>query len=198
MAQGDRADRLLAVMVDHLVAAGLVKRHGAVPTDSTHVRAAVRKLNRAELVTETPRAALEQLALADEHWLAPLITADWADRYGRPAIYHRLPKGKAALEEYALQVGTDGMRLLRAVFSDQAAPRLRTLPQVEILRRVVGAAVLVRQLGAAAVAGTEVHQGPVEQVQYATQSCFASRGGGKAGPGESQCPVGQHGDHLPL
>ncbi|GHB93052.1 hypothetical protein GCM10010306_105000 [Streptomyces umbrinus] len=126
MAQGDRADRLLVVMVDHLVSAGLVKRRGAVRTDSTHVLAAIRKLNRGELVTETLRAALEQLALADEHWLASLITANWADRYGRPAIYHRLPKGKAALEEYALQGGdpkSNKDRLSRRNMPRRAASR---------------------------------------------------------------------------
>ncbi|MFJ2008694.1 transposase [Streptomyces chartreusis] len=103
MAEGDRADRLLAVMVDHLVAAGLVKRRGGrVRKDSTHVLAAVRTQNRTELVAETLGATLEQLALADEEWLAPLVLPGWADRYGRPAFYHRLPKGKGALEEYAL------------------------------------------------------------------------------------------------
>ncbi|MFJ9567970.1 IS1182 family transposase [Streptomyces fuscichromogenes] len=136
MAEADRADRLLAVMVDHLVAAGLVKRRGAVRTDSTHVLAAVRTLNRTELVTETLRAALEQLALADEEWLAPLIEAGWADRYGRPAFYHRLPKGKAALAEHALQVGEDGMRLLTAAYRHDAPPRLRALRQVQVLRQV--------------------------------------------------------------
>lgn len=60
----------------------------------------------------------------------------WADRYGRPAFYHRLPKGKAALKEYALRVGEDGMRLLKAVYRDDAPPRLRALPQVQLLRRV--------------------------------------------------------------
>jgi transposase len=137
MAEGDRADRLLAVMVDHLVAAGLVKRRGGrVRTDSTHVLAAVRTLNRTELVAETLRATLEQLALADEEWLAPLVLPGWADRYGRPAFYHRLPKGKGALEQYALQVGEDGIWLLRAVFGDDAPPRLRTLTQIETLRQV--------------------------------------------------------------
>ncbi|MDX2546926.1 transposase [Streptomyces sp. WI04-05B] len=68
MAQGDRADRLPALMVDRLASAGPVKRRGAVRTDSTHVLAAVRTLNRTELVTETLRAALEQLVLADERW----------------------------------------------------------------------------------------------------------------------------------
>ncbi|MGP4030356.1 transposase [Actinomadura sp. 3N407] len=84
MAEGDRADGLLAVMVDRLVAAGLVKRRGRVRTDSTHVLAAVRRLNRAELVGETLRAALEELAAADEQWLAALVTAEWARRYHRP------------------------------------------------------------------------------------------------------------------
>ncbi|MEU9919641.1 hypothetical protein [Streptomyces sp. NPDC051001] len=124
-------------MVDHLVAAGLVKRRGGrVRTDSTHVLAAVRTLNRTELVAETLRAALEQLTLEDEEWLAPLVLAGWADRSGPPAFYHRLPKGKAALEEHTLQVGEDGIWLLRAVFSDDAPPRLRTLTQIEILRQV--------------------------------------------------------------
>jgi hypothetical protein len=38
---------LLAVMVERLVAAGLVKRRGRARTDSTHVLTAVRRLNRA-------------------------------------------------------------------------------------------------------------------------------------------------------
>lgn len=91
MAQGDRADGLLAVMVDHLVVAGLVKRHGRMRTDSTHVLAAVRKLNRVELVAETLRAALEDVAAADDTWLVPLLTAGWAERYGHPARYDRCP-----------------------------------------------------------------------------------------------------------
>jgi transposase len=49
IAVGDRADRLLALMVGRLVEAGLVKRGGRQRTDSTHVLAAVRRLNRAEL-----------------------------------------------------------------------------------------------------------------------------------------------------
>ncbi|MGW7068857.1 transposase [Streptomyces sp. NPDC054872] len=60
MAQGDRADRLLAVMVEHLVAAGLGKRRGGrIRTDSTHVLGKVRTPNRIELDAETLRAALE-------------------------------------------------------------------------------------------------------------------------------------------
>lgn len=40
LAEGDRADGLLALMVDRLAAAGLVKGRGLQRTDSTHVLAA--------------------------------------------------------------------------------------------------------------------------------------------------------------
>ncbi|PKV82810.1 IS1182 family transposase [Streptomyces sp. TLI_146] len=136
MAQDGRADRLRAVMIEHMVAAGLVKRHGQMRTDSTHVLAAARKLNRVELVAETLRAALEELAAADDAWLAPMVTTGWAKRYGRPARYGRLPKAKEDLAAYVLLVGEDGMRLLRLVYQDGAPPRLRALVQVQVLRQV--------------------------------------------------------------
>ncbi|WP_371656785.1 MULTISPECIES: transposase [unclassified Streptomyces] len=197
MAQGDRADRLLAVMVDHLVAAGLVKRCGGrIRTDSTHVLGAVRTLSRIELVAETLRAALERLALEDEEWLAPLILPGWAERYGRPALYHRLPKGKAALEEYALQVGRDGIWLLRAVFDDGAPPRQRTLSQVETLRQV-----WVQQYWH----DTEGHlrwRAPKSTKDRLSRrnmppACRPSSVDGRAArPGHGLCPVGQHRDRL--
>ncbi|WP_345675496.1 transposase [Yinghuangia aomiensis] len=136
IAEGDRADRLLAVMVERFVAAGLVKRGGRQRTDSTHVLGAVRRLNRAELVGETLRAALEALARADDEWLAPLTTPEWAERYGRSVRYDRLPKGAVKLAAYVEQVGADGMTLLTAVHAPDAPPRLRALDQVQVLRRV--------------------------------------------------------------
>ncbi|WP_275562817.1 hypothetical protein [Streptomyces sp. 5-6(2022)] len=74
MTQSHRADRLPAAVVNHLVAAGLVKRRGRVRTDSTHVLTAVRRLNRGELVAETLRTALEELSEHGEEWLARLVT----------------------------------------------------------------------------------------------------------------------------
>ncbi len=136
VAEGDRADRLLALVVDRLAEAGLVKRRGRLRTDSTHVLAAVRRLNRGELVAETLRCALEELALRGERWLAPLVTPDWADRYGRPVRYDRLPRGGEALIAWVLQVGEDGMRILQAVYRDDASPGLRELRSVQVLRQV--------------------------------------------------------------
>ncbi|WP_306316243.1 MULTISPECIES: transposase [unclassified Streptomyces] len=81
--QDGAADRLLQLMLDRLVAAGLLKAGGRQRTDATHVLAAVRTLSRLELVGETLRAALEELAEAAPAWLAPLIEPEWAKRYGR-------------------------------------------------------------------------------------------------------------------
>lgn len=50
--EGDRSDRLLALIVDRLVEAGLVRRRGRIRTDSPHVLAAVRLLNWGELGLE--------------------------------------------------------------------------------------------------------------------------------------------------
>ncbi|MFF3071584.1 transposase [Kitasatospora sp. NPDC057904] len=136
MAEGDRADRLLAVMVERLAEAGLIKRRGRQRTDSTHVLAAVRCLDRTELVGETLRAALEELAAADEEWVFALVTDEWARRYGRPVRYDRLPKEAKEREQYALTVGEDGMRLFQALLAADAPARLRWLPQVEVLWQV--------------------------------------------------------------
>lgn len=136
IAEDDRADRLLAVMTERLVEAGLVKTRGRVRTDSTHVLAAVRTLNRPELVAETLRAALEELAVTAESFLAGVIDAEWGRRYGRPVRYDRLPKDKAELAAFVLQVGADGMTILDAVYRNDAPPQLRDLPAVQVLRQV--------------------------------------------------------------
>ncbi|WP_230393475.1 hypothetical protein [Plantactinospora alkalitolerans] len=55
---------VLDMLLERLVEAGLVKGRSRQRTDATHVIAAVRDLNRLEMVGETVRAALEALAAA--------------------------------------------------------------------------------------------------------------------------------------
>ena len=61
---GGAERRLLDLLVDCARDRGLLKARGRQRTDSTHVLAAVRALNRVELVTETMRHALTVLAVA--------------------------------------------------------------------------------------------------------------------------------------
>lgn len=134
--QEGAADRLLQLMLDRLMEAGLLKAGGRQRTDATHVLAAVRTLSRLELVGETLRAALEELAKAAPAWLAPLIEPEWVKRYGRQVEIGKLPGGKAAVTARAEEYGRDGQKILTAAWAAGTPPHLRLLPQVEILRQV--------------------------------------------------------------
>ena len=79
-------DRLLAgsaeeVLLDKLLercrVLGLLKARGPQRTDSTHVLAAIRVLNRLELVAETLRATLNALATVAPDWLQGLAPLAW-------------------------------------------------------------------------------------------------------------------------
>ena len=74
--------RILDVVLGQARRAGLLAAGGRARTDSTHVSAAVRGLNRLELAGETLRAALNAVAAAAPDWLRPVAAPDWFDRYG--------------------------------------------------------------------------------------------------------------------
>ena len=52
-------------------------------TDATHVLAAIRVLNRLELVAETLRAALNELATVAPTWLQRIAPPAWYERYSK-------------------------------------------------------------------------------------------------------------------
>jgi transposase len=114
----------------------LVKARGRQRTDSTHILAAVRALNRIEVVGETMRHALNTLAVVAHEWLRAVNPAEWRDRYVRRAEDDRLPTTPTARAALALTIGHDGWQLLSAVDHMEAPPWLRELPAVAILRRV--------------------------------------------------------------
>jgi len=73
-----KAERfLLDTLLRDLRERGLIKARGRQRTDSTHVLADVRKLNRLERVGETLRAALNEIAMIAPDWLQALAPADW-------------------------------------------------------------------------------------------------------------------------
>ena len=127
---------LLDTMLVRFKELGLLKARGRQRTDSTHVLAAVRALNRLQCVGETVRHALNSLAVAAPDWLAPLLEADWLERYASRFDEYRLPKAEAERQALAEQIGADGRTLLQAVWHPTAPAWLRNLPAVETLRRV--------------------------------------------------------------
>src|SRR5262245_17557671 len=127
---------LLDAMLARFTAAGLLKARGRQRTDSTHVLAAIRWLNRLECVGETLRHALNSLATVAPAWLRPRLDPAWAERYGPRFDEFRLPKDPAGRRALAEAIGADGFGLLGAVYAADAPAWLRAGPAVETLRRV--------------------------------------------------------------
>ena len=72
---------LFETLLAHCRDLGVLKAHHRQRTDSTHVLAAVRALNRLELVTETLRHTLNVLATVVPDWLRAHSHPDWVKRY---------------------------------------------------------------------------------------------------------------------
>jgi transposase len=77
---GQAEQLLLDTLLDRVRELGLLKKRGRQRTDSTHVLAAVRVLNRLERVGETLRAALNALAVVAPEWLQAWAPAEWYAR----------------------------------------------------------------------------------------------------------------------
>src|SRR4029079_8190477 len=80
---GSAEELLLDKLLERCRALGLLKARGQQRTDSTHVLAAVRGLNRLDRVAETLRAALTELAAVAPEWLQAWAPLEWYERYGK-------------------------------------------------------------------------------------------------------------------
>jgi hypothetical protein len=127
------SERVLQVLVARFKERGLIKVRGNQRTDSTQVLGAVRLLNRLELVSETLRAALEDIATVAPEWVKSWVPQEWIERYGRRIEEGRWPKGEAARQQYAQQVGADGARLLARVQEADAPAVVREVARVQEL-----------------------------------------------------------------
>ena len=132
---GSAEERLLDKLLERCQDQGLLKARGQQRTDSTHVLAAIRVLNRLELVGETLRAALNELASAAPEWLQSLAPLEWYERYSKRIEDNRLPREQSKRDTYAQRVGEDGFALLDALEDDQAPEEIRDLPIIDTLRR---------------------------------------------------------------
>jgi len=81
--EGEKEVILLDKLLERCQKLGLVKARGKQRTDATHVLAAIRFLNRLELVAETMRAALNELATVETDWLRNVTPAS---AFGTPTF----------------------------------------------------------------------------------------------------------------
>jgi transposase len=133
---GGTEQLLLDTLLARVRERGLLKARGRQRTDSTHVLAAIRVLNRLERVGEALRHALNSLPVVAPDWLRTQVPPTWFDRYGPRMDTYRLPRTTAARAELAARIGADGRRLLQAVDTATDLPGLREVPAVQTLRQV--------------------------------------------------------------
>src|ERR671932_1261844 len=133
---GGAEQLLLDRLLERFQQRGLVKARGKQRTDSTHVLAAVHDLHLLELVAETLRATLDDLAGVVREWLREVARPAWFERYGRRVEDYRLPKRQEDREALALKVGADGFALLDALDAPDAPPAARAVPMLATLRDV--------------------------------------------------------------
>jgi len=127
---------LLGLLLERLQSCGLLTARGRQRTDSTHVLAAIRVLDRLERVGETLRAALNSIALVAPDWLRSLADSQWFERYSSRIENYHLPKGEAKRLVLAGQIGDDGFHLLTSLQATSAPRWLRQIAAVQILRQV--------------------------------------------------------------
>lgn len=85
----------------------LIKSRGKQRTDSTHVIANIRTMNRTEIIDESFRATLNELAILEPDWLTLIAKSDWYDKYSSRVENYRLPKSVEDKEIYTLNIGHD-------------------------------------------------------------------------------------------
>lgn len=134
LVEGSKELLLLDKMLEVLKEKGLVKARGKTRTDSTHILMNARVLSRLEMVAESLRAALNDLAAADPEWLRSVAKPVWFERYAKRIEDYRFPTGKEARHKLILEVAEDGYFLLNALAG--ADPTLSGLEQVAIFKQV--------------------------------------------------------------
>jgi transposase len=133
--EGHAEMSLLDRFLDKCKSLGMLRDRSDMRTDSTHVVASIRNMNRSELVGETLRATLNILSTVDPTWVAANVEASWYFKYARRFESDRQTRTKDGIVATAEEVGRDGMALLERVWAEDAPRYSRSLPAVKILRQ---------------------------------------------------------------
>lgn len=136
LVEGEMSTALLERLLESCELLGLLKGKKKQRTDSTHVLASVRDLTLLELVGETMRMTLNELAVLAPEWLQEKMKPEWVKRYGRRFDGSRLPKSSAKRRELALEIGVDGYLLLENSVAPEAPKELAGSKMLVILRRI--------------------------------------------------------------
>lgn len=116
--------------------------HGRQRTDSTHILAKIRALNRVLCVAQTMVYVLNVLSEVAPEWVRAYVPAEWVERYGERLEHERLLKarrksGSTMPIRWEPTAGLSCMRLPAASTADW----MKTLPAIQTLRTSLRATV---------------------------------------------------------
>ncbi len=135
--KGGLEQQLFEQMLNVFKEKDLLKSPQKQRTDSTHILAAIRVLDRLENIGETLRYALNSIAAVAPDWLRKIVPdEEWYSRYGQRFQENHLPTSKTERETLAVMIGKDGHYLLELIWSNEELEWLRHIEAVEILRLV--------------------------------------------------------------
>lgn len=130
LVEGHAERRLLDLLLERCREGEWLKAHGRQRTDSTHVLAKVRALNRTLCVAQTMVYVLNVLSEVAPAWVRAHVPAEWVERYGERLEHEHLPKEEQERKAYANQVGADGWMLLAALEASDTPDWMKTLPAI--------------------------------------------------------------------
>lgn len=133
LVSGHAEQRLLDLLLEQCQAGGWLKAGGRQRTDSTHVLAKIRSLNRTLCVAQTMVYVLNVLSEVAPDWVRAHVPTEWVERYGQRLEHERLPKEEEERKQYANQVGADGWMVLDALQATSTPDWMKTLPAVTTL-----------------------------------------------------------------
>ena len=133
LVDGSLEQHLLDTMLKVLAEEGLLKKRGKQRTDSTHVVAAIRHLNRLETIGETMRSTLNEIAVMAPEWIQEFAPSEWYDRYGARIEEAKLPQKPKEKEAWVAAVTADGHLLLKSIYASETHQWLWNTPAVRTL-----------------------------------------------------------------
>ena len=133
---GHAEQRLLDLLLEQCREGGWLKARGRQRTDSTHVLAKIRALNRTLCVAQTMVYVLNVLSEVAPEWVRAHVPVEWVERYGERLEHEHLPKEEEERKQYANQVGADGWMVLAALDASTTPDWMKTLPAITTLRTI--------------------------------------------------------------
>jgi len=106
--EGHAEISLLQRLLEKCKSLGLLRTRSDMRTDSAHVLASIRNVNRSDLVGETLRATLNVLATVDPSWIPVSVPPSWYPKYARRFECCRQVQTKDEIIAAAEEIGRDG------------------------------------------------------------------------------------------